>query len=153
MKELKVKPIKRGTVIDHIPTGMALKVLRILGISDGKVNSTVSIAMHVESNKMGWKDVVKVEDRELKVSEVNKISLIAPDATINIIREYEIVKKTKVKLPKVIESLMKCENPTCITNVIKEPVTTKFKVVSRNPPVIVCYYCEREQKNIEKNII
>jgi len=84
MRELRVTPIKNGTVIDHIPAGMALKVLKILGIDEG-VPSTVTVAMHVPSKAMGWKDIVKVEDRELSPREVDKIALIAPRASVNVI--------------------------------------------------------------------
>ncbi|MDP0947621.1 aspartate carbamoyltransferase regulatory subunit, partial [Klebsiella pneumoniae] len=78
--------------------GMALKVLRIIGMADGgKVQSPVSVLMHVPSKKEGWKDVVKVEDRELDPREVDKIALIAPKATINIIRDFNVAEKYNVK--------------------------------------------------------
>ena len=89
MRELRVTPIKNGTVIDHIPAGLALKVLKILGIGDA-VASTVTVAMHVPSQAMGWKDIVKVEDRELGSREIDKIALIAPSATVNVIRNYNV---------------------------------------------------------------
>ena len=89
MKELKVTPIKDGTVIDHITPGRALKVLRILKIPES-TSSVVSVAMNV-SGKMGKKDIVKVENRELDPKELDKIALIAPKATINIIRDYEVI--------------------------------------------------------------
>ena len=87
-KELKVPRIKNGTVIDHITAGNAVKVLHILGIPK-TTSSTVSVAMNVKS-KLGKKDIVKVENRELDPKEVDKIALIAPKATINIIRNYEV---------------------------------------------------------------
>ena len=86
--ELKVKPIENGTVIDHIPANKALQVLKILGLP--KEGTNVTLAMNV-SSKLGFKDIVKFENRELEHTEIDKISLIAPDATINIIRDYEIV--------------------------------------------------------------
>ncbi len=96
-KELKVPRIKDGSVIDHITAGNAVKVLHILGIPK-ESSSTVSVAMNVRS-KLGKKDIVKVENRELDPQEVDKIALIAPKATINIIRDYEVASKHKVKLP------------------------------------------------------
>jgi aspartate carbamoyltransferase regulatory subunit len=90
MKEFKVTPIRNGTVIDHIDCGMALKVLRIIGVSSNNVSSPISVLMHVPSKKAGFKDVVKVEDRELDPKEVDKISLISPEATINIIRDFNV---------------------------------------------------------------
>ena len=141
MKELKVQPIKDGTVIDHITPGNALKVLKILGI-EGKEDSIISIAMNVVG-KRGKKDIVKIENRELKAKEVDKIALIAPNATINIIRNYEVVKKHRVVIPEEIIGIVKCPNPNCISN-SKEPIQTKFIVTGRKPLKIKCYYCERE---------
>jgi aspartate carbamoyltransferase regulatory subunit len=152
MKELKVQPIKNGTVIDHIPAGRALKVLHILGIPEREISSIVSVAMNVRSNIMGKKDIVKVEDRELEPKEVDKIALIAPRATINIIRDYEVVEKHRVKLPKEVIGILKCSNPTCISN-SREPIESRFIVISDNPPRVRCYYCEREPEDIASRII
>ena len=150
MKELKVTPIKNGTVIDHIPPGFALKVLHVLKLPEA-TSSAISIAMNVKS-KMGKKDIVKIENKELDKREVNKISLIAPKATINIIRDYEVVKKHRVQLPNEIIGIVKCSNPTCISN-SREPVESRFIVVSKDPPHIKCYYCERETEDIDERII
>jgi len=141
-KTLKVSKIHSGTVIDHIPAGYALDVLRILGIHGKNLSGVVTLAMNVPSQKMGRKDIVKVEGRELSEQEVNKIALIAPDATINIIRNYEVVEKIKVKLPNVIRNVIKCPNPTCITNG-REPIEPRFIVESRSPLRLRCYYCGR----------
>ena len=150
MKELKVTPIKDGTVIDHITPGRALKVLRILKIPES-TSSVVSVAMNV-SGKMGKKDIVKVENRELDPKELDKIALIAPKATINIIRDYEVIKKHKVVLPNEVIGIAKCSNPTCISNA-REPVESRFHVISKDPPRIKCYYCEREPEDITEGII
>jgi aspartate carbamoyltransferase regulatory subunit len=148
-KELKIPLIKEGTVIDHIAAGNAVKVLHILGIPK-KTKSVVSVAMNVKS-KIGKKDIVKVENRELDPSEVNKIALIAPKATINIIREYEVVKKFDVDIPNEIVGIVRCPNPTCVSN-SKEPIESRFIVVNKDPIRIKCYYCEREPDNIADNI-
>jgi aspartate carbamoyltransferase regulatory subunit len=146
MKEVKISAIKNGTVIDHIRSGMALKVLKILGITEKSVDSTISVAMHVQSKKAGWKDIVKIEDRELDAQEVNKIALIAPSASINIIRNFNVAEKRRVSLPNVVIGIAKCSNPTCITNSKEpiEPVETEFIVESKDPPRLKCKYCERE---------
>jgi aspartate carbamoyltransferase regulatory subunit len=141
-KELKVVPIKNGTVIDHITAGQALNVLRILEIN-ARTDAVVSVVMNVRSKKMGRKDIVKVEDRELKPEEVDKIALIAPNATINIIRDSEVIEKHKVYLPESIEGIIRCANPNCISNVEREPVISKFITVRENPPLFRCFYCER----------
>jgi len=150
MRELKIPLIKNGTVIDHIAAGNAVKVLRILGIP--KTHSfTVSVAMNVKS-RLGKKDIVKVENREIDHYEVDKIALIAPKATINIIRNYEVAEKHKVELPDEIVGIARCSNPTCVSN-HNEPVESRFTVISKDPPRIKCYYCEREPEDIAEHII
>ena len=142
MKELKVQPIRNGTVIDHIAPGMALKVLHVLNIPQPGMTSTVTAAINVPSKHMGRKDIVKVEDRELDGAEVNKISLIAPKASINIIREFEVAEKRLVNLPDLVEGIVRCPNPNCITNA-GEPVRSAFKVTAKDPPRLQCGYCDR----------
>ena len=139
--ELRVKKIREGTVIDHISAGHSLTVLRMLGFS-GKETNVISILMNVPSKKLGMKDILKIESRELNPSEVDKIALIAPHATINIIRDYNVVKKKNVKLPKVIRGPIECSNPTCISNA-KEPIKSTFMVVSEDPLCLRCHYCSR----------
>jgi len=151
MKEFKVTPIRNGTVIDHIQVGMALKVLRIIGVKD-EVNSTVSVLMHVPSKKGGWKDIVKIEDRELDPKELDKVALVSPDATINIIRDYNVAEKFVVEVPEVVVGIMKCSNPGCITNK-NEPVEPEFAVESKKPPTLRCKYCDRVTTDITENIV
>ena len=138
-KEMRVRPIKHGTVIDHITSGQALNVLKILGIS-GTTTAVVSVAMNVPSKVMGSKDIVKIEDRELEQEEVDRVSLIAPNATINIIRDFEVVEKYRVDLPERLEGVMKCDNPNCISNT-SEPVISKF-TVNKKPVELRCIYCD-----------
>ncbi len=149
MKELKITPIKNGTVIDHITAGYALKVLHILKIPES-TTSVVSVAMNVVG-KTGKKDIVKVENRELDPKELDKIALIAPRATINIIRDYDVVKKHKVQIPDQIIDLIHCSNPTCVSNA-REPVQSRFHVICKDPPRIKCYYCEREPEDIASQV-
>ena len=151
MKELRVTPIKNGTVIDHIRSGMALKVLRILRIGE-EVSSTVSAVMHVPSGKEKWKDIVKVEDRELSPKEVDQIALLAPEATINIIRNYAVAEKYRVKIPEVARGILRCGNPSCITNG-NEPLESEFLVRSEVPLRLVCKYCERELEDVAAQLV
>ncbi len=152
MKEFKVQPIRNGTVIDHIRPGAALNVLRILGLPKESTSSVISVAMNVSSGKMKQKDVVKIEDREIDPKEVSKIALIAPHATISIVRNYEVSSKTNVDLPSQVVGLARCENPNCITN-DREPVRARFKVLSKEPPVLECFYCGREVDDIAASLI
>jgi len=135
--ELRVSKIRNGTVIDHVAGGQALNVLAILGI-DGSGGETVSLGMNVPSDRLGRKDVVKVEGRELSQSEVAVLSLIAPDATINIIREYEVVEKLRVERPDRVVGVLACPNRNCIT-AADEPVESKFDVLENG---VRCAYCE-----------
>jgi len=138
-KTLRVSKIKDGTVIDHITSGHALDVVKILGIT-GRRAGVVSIGMNVPSKRLGVKDIVKVEGRELDASEVDKIALLAPHATINIIKDYKVVEKKRVKLPDTIKGIVKCDNPECISN-SSEPVQSKFYVEKQEPLRLKCHYC------------
>lgn len=140
-RSLRVRKIKNGTVIDHISPGNALNVLKIVGIT-GKEGMIISIAMNVSSGKSALKDVVKIENKELAPEEINRIALISPGASINIIRNYEVIQKFKVTLEEKIEDVIKCMNPNCITNG-KEPVKSLFKIEQTTPTSLRCHYCER----------
>ena len=137
--ELRVSKIKNGTVIDHISGGHALDVVKILGIT-GKEKKVITIAINVPSRRFKTKDIIKIEGRELNPQEVHKIALLAPHATINIVRNYKVVEKQRVKLPKIIENILKCANPACISN-SNEPVQAKFYVESEEPLLLKCHYC------------
>jgi len=138
-KTLRVSKIKDGTVIDHITSGHALDVAKILGIT-GHRTGVVTIAMKVPSKRLGHKDMVKVEGRVLASSEVDKIALLAPHATINIVKDYKVVEKQRVKLPETIKGIVKCDNPACVSN-SNEPVQTKFYVEKEEPLRLKCHYC------------
>jgi aspartate carbamoyltransferase regulatory subunit len=135
-RELRVSKIQSGTVIDHVSAGEALHVLSLLGI-DGTEGTTVSLGMNVPSDRMGKKDVVKVESRELSDDEAEVLSLIAPEATINIIRDYDVVDKRRVEPPAEVTGVLVCPNRDCITNA-GEPVETTFAVLDEG---LRCEYC------------
>lgn len=139
MKELMVKKINNGSVIDHITAGAGLKVINILNITS---DETAVLLINVESKKLGRKDIVKIENRELTESEINKISLIAPNATLNIIKNGEVKEKKRVSLPNFLEGVIKCPNSNCITN-SNEPVKTKFFFEKKEPIKLRCFYCEK----------
>ena len=135
--ELRVSKIENGTVIDHITAGQAVNVLAILGI-DGTSGEEVSVGMNVPSDRLGRKDVVKVEGRELSQDEVDVLSLIAPAATINIIREFEVAEKHRVSRPKEVTGVLSCPNANCITTE-NEPVDSRFEVLEEG---VRCTYCD-----------
>ena len=113
--ELMVRRIKEGTVIDHIDEGKGIQVLDALRI-DGKDGSLITIALNVPSGKSKKKDIIKVENKFLKDDDTNKIAVIAPKATINIIKNYKLIEKRRVALPNEIDRIFRCSNPDCITN-------------------------------------
>lgn len=140
-RELAIGRIENGSVIDHVPAGRALTILKILGIAD-TYPETVSIAMNVPSKSYGKKDIVKVEKKKLTQKEIDRIALIAPNATINIIKDWKIADKKSTRLPGEIEGVIPCANPLCVTN-SKEPAKTRFTLESKTPIRIRCAYCER----------
>lgn len=139
MRAYKVYSIENGTVIDHIPTPMALKVIRILGLENEGI-MTIGIGFTSEKQP-GGKDIVKVENRELSHQETNKIALIAPDATINIIKDGKVFEKRHIKLPEEIMEIMSCPNPNCATN--KLGARSNFRLENRKSVTYRCSYCER----------
>ena len=153
-ESLIIRKIRNGIVIDHIPAGRALTVLKVLGLT-GKEGYRIALVMNVESKKLGRKDIVKIEDKELSRDELNIISLIAPTATINVIREYEVKHKFKVEVPQVIENVFKCRNPRCITNQPREPIKPRFVLVSKDPLILKCDYCGTYHtiEDIEKQLL
>jgi aspartate carbamoyltransferase regulatory subunit len=135
--ELRVSKIQSGTVVDHVSAGEALHVLALLGI-DGSSGETVSLGMNVPSERLGRKDVVKVEGRELSDSELDVLALIAPEATINIVRDYDVVEKKRVERPEEVAGVLACPNRDCITNA-GEPTDARFEVLDDG---VRCVYCE-----------
>lgn len=148
-EELKVSKIKNGTVIDHIRAGMAPTVLRILGIDQGFRDSVI-VAMNVKSEKLGSKDIVKVENQVIKEEELKKISIVSPQATVNIIKDFAIAEKRQVELPQELVGIVKCPNRNCITN-SSERVPSHFIVESKDPLELRCHYCEElvEENEVE----
>lgn len=135
-EKLLVSKIENGTVIDHIPAGRGLVVLKILGMDPA---SKIVVASNVDSQKHGRKDIIKIEGRYLTPRELDIISLIAPEATINKIVKSEVREKFMVELPKTISGVLRCANVSCITNVEKEPVPTKFV---NTGGMLQCWYCD-----------
>ncbi len=139
--ELMVRRIKEGTVIDHIDEGKGLQVLNALRI-DGKDGSLITIALNVPSGKFKKKDIIKVENKFLKDDDTNKLAVIVPNATINIIRNYKLVEKRRVALPNEVDRIFRCSNPDCITN-STEHIESVMDVIDKEGRVLKCRYCSR----------
>lgn len=138
-QQLKVDAIENGTVIDHIPAGKVLQVAEILNLN---TPYEVLIGMNFPSKKTGRKDIIKIENRELNEGEVSSLALIAPQATIAIIKNYQVVRKLPVQTPKTIERLIVCPNPKCVTNVLS--ITTRFTISEDKEMQVRCLYCEKK---------
>lgn len=141
MRELKVTPIRNGTVIDHLPAGSALKICQVLGIPRPESASTVSVVMHVPSETTGRKDIVKVEDRDLRAVDLARLAVLAPGATVNTIRDYHVAEKIQPELPEAVTGVVPCPNRACITN-DNEPVDPEFNThVNGGGVELECVYC------------
>lgn len=140
-RQLLVRRIKDGTVIDHIESGKALLVLRTLDIT-GKEGNVITVALNVPSSKHDKKDIIKVENKFLEKNETNKLALIAPHATINIIKEYRLVEKRKIQLPDSIIGVFKCPNLKCVTN-SDEYIKPVINIIDKEKIVLRCRYCFR----------
>ena len=139
--DLRINRIKHGTVLDHIVAGRAFNVLSALDIN-GMDGNQVSVAMNVSSKQYSKKDIIKIENRILAVEETNRLALITPHSTINIIENYEITEKRNVELPKKFTGVFKCTNPTCISN-SSEPIISELLIINDDPPRLKCRYCTR----------
>ncbi|PLX25272.1 MAG: aspartate carbamoyltransferase regulatory subunit [Salinivirgaceae bacterium] len=138
-KTLSVSAIKEGTVIDHIPADSLFDVLSILRLDE--LESQITFGTNLKSEKYGKKAIIKLEGKFFMDDEINRIALVAPEAKLNIIRDYKVDEKKVVGLPDEIIGIAKCMNPKCVTN--NETVTTKFKVIDKKVVTLKCHYCEK----------
>lgn len=137
---LQVSALCNGTVIDHIPADKLFAVVNLLDIPG--MQSNVTIGYNLKSKKLGKKGLIKVADKFFTDEEVSRISLVAPNIVMNIIRDYKVVEKREIQMPDTIHNLVKCGNPNCITN--NEPMATHFHLVDREKSTLKCHYCEKE---------
>ena len=133
-----VAAIENGTVIDHIPSEKTYQVAQLLGLQN--LGTPVTIGYNLLSKKLGKKGIIKVADKFFTDEEISRLSVVAPNIVLNIIREYEVVEKKTVVTPEEIKGIVKCNNPKCITN--NEPMATHFHVANG---ILTCHYCEKEQ--------
>lgn len=141
-KERLVAAIENGTVIDHIPTSQTFKVVSLLGLDKEYKDGTITIGLNFASTKVGHKGIIKIENRFFTDEEISRLSVVAPNVVLNIIKDYEVVEKKKVQIPEHLHGLVRCTNPKCITN--NEPMQTVFHVIGED--TVKCHYCEKEQK-------
>lgn len=140
-KELQVAAVENGTVIDHIPTEKLFVVVSLLDLPS--LDCQISIGNNLISKKLGRKGIIKIADKFFTDEEINRISVVAPNIVLNLIRDYEVVEKKRVHLPDTLDDIVRCSNPKCITN--NEPMKSLFHVIHKSNGILKCHYCEREQ--------
>jgi aspartate carbamoyltransferase regulatory subunit len=138
-----VQKISDGTVIDHVAAGKALSVLRLLGNPQER-GVTVALVMNVGSSKMGKKDILKVEGVELTDEQIQKLALIAPLASVNIIRSYSVSEKKNAVPPQILLGILNCTATTCISVKEKGSIESVFSLAGSSPLVYRCKYCGRD---------
>lgn len=147
--ELEVSAIKNGTVIDHIPAEVTFKIVQILNLYDHP--SAITIGTNLESKTLGKKGIIKIADRFISDEEIGRLSVVAPNVTLNIIRDYQIVQKKYVQYPKQIIGVVRCSNPKCVTN--HQPIPTKMEVFDFAQKSLRCVYCERVMQHNEVELL
>ena len=142
-----VAAIENGTVIDHIPAEKTFQVVNLLELQ--KLSTPVTIGYNFTSSKVGCKGIIKVSDKFFTDNEISRLSVVAPNIILNIIRDYEVVEKKQVITPDELCGIVKCNNPKCVTN--NEPMATIFNVVDKAAGILKCHYCDKEQQidNVE----
>lgn len=137
--EIKVEAIRSGTVIDHIQAGRAAVLLQAMRLMDRDL--VVSVGFNFRSQRREKKDLIKIENYELSEDDVARLAILAPECTINIIRDFTVTKKFQPIPPTEIARLAKCPNPQCITN--HEPLVSHFHVIKNGSLALRCHYCEK----------
>ena len=139
-KELVVSALENGTVLDHIPAENVYKALDILNLKG--IGTQITIGINLTSKFFGNKGIIKIADKFFEDEELNKLALIAPKATVNVIRDFKVVEKKKLVMPEEIHGIAKCRNPKCVTN--HQPVSTWFKTIEEGNEIsLLCHYCEK----------
>lgn len=139
---MNIDPIKNGIVIDHIDAGKGMKVYNFLNL--GELDCTVALIKNVPSKKTGKKDIIKI-DADV-VIDFKVLGYIAPEVTVNVIKDGKSVEKKKLTLPKELKNVIKCKNPRCITSV-EQGIDQVFKLVDEENRVYRCIYCESKAQN------
>ena len=139
-KELVVSALENGTVLDHIPAENVYRALDLLNLKG--IENQITIGINLNSKAQGRKGIIKIEDRFFEDEELGKLALIAPHATVNVIRDFKVVEKKKLELPKEVIGIAKCRNPKCVTN--HQPIKTRFTTNKNGDEIsLLCHFCEK----------
>ena len=139
-KDLVVSALENGTVLDHIPAENVYKAIDLLNLRG--VESQITVGINLASKLYGRKGIIKIADRFFEDDELNRLALIAPKATVNIIRDFKVVEKKQITMPKEIIGMAKCMNPKCVTN--HQPIKTRFTTIAKGDEIsLLCHFCEK----------
>jgi aspartate carbamoyltransferase regulatory subunit len=139
-KELVVSSLENGTVLDHIPAENVYKAIDLLNLRG--VESQITVGINLASKLYGRKGIIKIADRFFEDDELNRLALIAPKATVNVIRDFKVVEKKQITMPKEIIGMAKCMNPKCVTN--HQPIKTRFTTIAKGDEIsLLCHFCEK----------
>ena len=139
-KELVVSALENGTVLDHIHAENVYKALDLLNLKG--IGNQITIGINLTSKVQGRKGIIKIEDKFFEADELNKLALIAPDATVNVIRDFKVVEKKKLEMPSEVIGVAKCRNPKCVTN--HQPIQTRFVTLKNGNEIsLLCHFCEK----------
>ena len=147
--ELLVAALENGTVIDHIPSELVFTIATLLELD--KLDSGVTIGYNLNSDKLGKKGIIKVADKFFTDEEISRLSVVAPNVVLSVIRDYDVVEKKKVIIPDELHGIVRCGNPKCITN--NEPMSTYFHVIDKEEGTLKCHYCEKEQNKDKVKLV
>ncbi|ADT85768.1 aspartate carbamoyltransferase regulatory subunit [Vibrio sp. Vb2880] len=138
--QLQVEAIRNGSVIDHVPANLGIKILSLFKLHE--TNQRITIGLNLPSSALGHKDLIKIENVYLSKEQANQLALYAPNATVNQIEEYQVVNKLTLALPERIDGVFACPNSNCISH--GEPVNSRFRVILKQENVqLKCHYCEK----------
>lgn len=142
---LNIGKIEEGFVLDHIEAGKAMQIYRHLGLD--KMDNTVAIIRNAKSNRMGKKDILKVEC-DINMLDLDVLAFIDHNITVNVIKDGEIVAKKELQLPKEITNIVYCKNPRCITS-IEQGLPHIFFLADEEKEIYRCKYCEEKYREIK----
>ncbi|MFO3716306.1 aspartate carbamoyltransferase regulatory subunit [Anaerococcus cruorum] len=134
---LEITSLKNGIVIDHVKAGNGIKIFELLGLAE--LDDQVALILNAESSNMGKKDIIKVENH--KDLDLDVVSIIDPQATVNIIENEEVVEKKELELPDEIVNVLTCQNPKCIST-SERSVPSKFILFKPEEKQYKCAYCD-----------
>ena len=135
-----VAAIENGTVLDQIPSDRLFDVVSMLHLD--KMSNAITIGYNLKSAVMGRKSIIKIADKYFTDEELNQLSVVAPNITLCVIKDYEITEKRTVVMPEELVGIVMCPNPKCITN--NEPMMTRFRSVAAGKGIVRCSYCNKD---------